>query len=124
MTATNSTDSTAMVFSGLTPTCQKASDFTTARLVSALEAAWSAIRERHREVPAAIIVVGSGSPAKASQSLKWGHFASLRWQHGGTRLPEVLVSGEGLRRTPAEIFTTLLHEAVHGLADARNIQDT
>src|SRR4051794_15482915 len=128
MTATTPADATAIVFSDLTPTCQKAPDsvreFTTARLVSALEGAWTAIRDRHQDVPAAIIVVGSGSPAKASQSLKWGHFASLRWQHGGTRLPEVLVSGEGLRRTPAEIFTTLLHEAVHGLADARNIQDT
>jgi hypothetical protein len=121
---------------GLTPTCQNppdstsdtanntVKDFTAAGLVAALEAAWAAIRTRHPEVPNAIIVVGSGSPAKASQAMKWGHFASLRWQHGGTRLPEVLVSGEGLRRTPHEVFTTLLHEATHGLADARNIRDT
>jgi hypothetical protein len=118
---------TDIVFSdpaGLTPTCQNPPAFTAAGLVAALERAWAAIRARHPEVPAAIIVLGSGSPTKASQGMKWGHFASLRWQHGGTRLPEVLVSGEGLRRTPAEIFTTLLHEATHGLADARNIQDT
>jgi hypothetical protein len=125
-------DNTGTDTTGLTPTCQNppdstnnpGTDFTVAGLVAALEGAWAAIRTRHPEVPNAIIVVGSGSPAKASQNLKWGHFASLRWQHGGTRLPEVLVSGEGLKRTPAEVFTTLLHEAVHGLADARNIRDT
>jgi hypothetical protein len=112
----------------LTPTCQKPTDraemFTAAGLVAALEHCWAVIRTRHPEVPAAVIVVASGSPTKASDTLKWGHFASLRWQHGTHRLPEVLVSGEGLSRTPAEIFTTLLHEATHGLADVRNIQDT
>ena len=106
----------------LTRTCQPT--FTTAGLLTALETAWAAIRARHPEVPDAVLIVGSGSPAKGSQSMKWGHFASLRWQSGDTQLPEVLVSGEGLSRTPAEVFTTLLHEAAHGLAEARGIQDT
>jgi hypothetical protein len=105
----------------LTRTCQP---FTTAGLLTALETAWDAIRARHPEVPAAVLIVGSGSPAKPNAAMKWGHFASLRWQHGDTRLPEVLISGEGLKRTPAEVLVTLLHEATHGLADARNIKDT
>lgn len=115
----------------MTRTCQNHTDpstiadpFTTAGLVAALEQAWAAIRSRHPQVPAAVIVVGSGSPAKASQAMKWGHFADARWQHGDEQLPEVLVSGEGLSRTPAEVFTTLLHEATHGLATARGIKDT
>jgi hypothetical protein len=109
----------------VTRTCQNPPDtFTTAGLLAALEQCWAAIRDRHPEVPAAVLVVASGSPARASQSLKWGHFATSRWQHGDSRLPEVLVSGEGLSRTPAEILTTLLHEAAHGLADARGIEDT
>jgi hypothetical protein len=106
----------------MTRTCQPT--FTTAGLLTALETAWAAIRARHPEVPDAVLIVGSGSPATGSQSMKWGHFASLRWQSGDTQLPEVLVSGEGLSRTPAEVFTTLLHEATHGLAEARGIQDT
>jgi hypothetical protein len=106
----------------LTRTCQPT--FTTAGLLTALETAWAAIRDRHPDVPDAVLIVGSGSPAKGSQSMKWGHFASLRWQSGDTQLPEVLVSGEGLSRTPAEVFTTLLHEATHGLAEARGIRDT
>ena len=108
----------------MTRTCQQPAVFTTAGLVAALESAWTAIRDRHPEVPAAVIVVGSGSPASPKQAMKWGHFAALRWQHGEQKLPEVLVSGEGLSRPPAAVFTTLLHEATHGLADARGIQDT
>src|SRR5207249_8257073 len=115
-----------MTAPNLTRTCQdnSANPFTTAGLVAALEHAWAAIRDRHPEVPAAVIIVGSGSPAKASQNLRYGHFQGHAWQSGTDRLPEVMVSGEGLSRTPAEVFTTLLHEATHGLAHTRGVQDT
>jgi hypothetical protein len=36
----------------------------------------------------------------------------------------VLVGGEGLRRGAVDVLGTLLHEAAHGLAHARGIQDT
>src|SRR5947208_3034380 len=92
MTTTVDTMSTA----DLTRTCQnEPGSFTAAALVAVLEQCWSAIRSRHPQVPPAVIVVASGSPTKANQPMKWGHFASLRWQHGSRRLPEVLVSGEG-----------------------------
>src|SRR5215210_8679490 len=104
----------------LTPTCQFDTDtINTAGLVAALESCWASIRDRHPQVPAVVLVVASGSPSTARQQMKWGHFARLRWQHGTTRLPEVLVSGEGLNRSPNDILITLLHEAAHGLADAR-----
>ena len=35
-----------------------------------------------------------------------------------------MISGEGLRRSPAEVLGTLLHEAAHALAHARGIKDT
>jgi hypothetical protein len=111
-----------MTAAALTRTCQD-DTFTTAGLVGALESAWTAIRTRHPEIPAAVIIVGSGSTGGKNE-LKYGHYASLRWQLGDTQLPEVLVSGEGLRRTPSEVLTTLLHEAAHALADRRGIQDT
>ena len=117
MTATQATD--------LTRTCQDDEPaFSSAGLVAVLEQAWAAIRKQHPEVPAAVLVVASGSPAKPSGSLKWGHFADGRWQHGDDKLPEVLVSGEGLSRPADNVFTTLLHEATHGLAAARGIKDT
>jgi hypothetical protein len=106
----------------LTPTCQKA--VSTTNLIAALEACWTAIGTHNPELPAAVIVLGSGSTAKPTHLLKWGHFAALRWQHNDTKLPEILISGEGLSRTPAEILATLLHEGAHALADALEIKDT
>src|SRR6266536_4244017 len=93
-------------------------------VVDALESAWAAIRTRHPEIPQAVIIIASGSPAKATQPMRFGHFATGRWRHGTNTHPEVMVSGEGLKRTAAEVFTTLLHEAAHALADARGIKDT
>jgi hypothetical protein len=90
-------------------------------LVAALEHAWARIRARHPEVPEAVLVVASGG---AGRRLKWGHFAAGRWQQAGDHHPEVLVGGEGLARGAREVLATLLHEAGHGLADARRIPDT
>jgi hypothetical protein len=90
-------------------------------LVAALEHAWQTIRTRHPDVPEAVLVVASGS---AGKRLNWGHFAPHRWQVAGADRHEVLVGGEGLHRGPLEVLGTLLHEAAHGLAQARGIQDT
>ena len=93
-------------------------------MVAALESAWAAIRARHAEVPPTVIVVGSGSPVRGSGAVKWGHFVDSQWQHGRDVLSEVLVSGEGLSRTVDEVLATLLHEAAHGIAFVRKVQDT
>jgi hypothetical protein len=90
-------------------------------LVAALEHAWQTIRSRHPDVPAAVVVVASGSEGKR---LNLGHFAPHRWQVNGTDHHEVLVGGEGLHRGALEVLGTLLHEAAHGLAQARKLQDT
>jgi hypothetical protein len=90
-------------------------------LVAALEHAWQTIRQCHPEVPEAVLVVASGSEGKR---LNLGHFAPHRWQVNGSDRHEVLVGGEGLQRGPTEVLGTLLHEAAHGLAQARSIQDT
>jgi hypothetical protein len=90
-------------------------------LVAALEHAWQTIRRRHPDVPEAVLVVASGSEGKR---LNWGHFAPHRWQVNGADRHEVLVGGEGLHRGPLEVLGTLLHEAAHGLAQARQVQDT
>jgi len=90
-------------------------------LVAALEHAWQTIRQHHPDVPQAVLVVASGSEGKR---LNLGHFAPHRWQVNGTDRHEVLVGGEGLHRGPLEVLGTLLHEAAHGLAQARQVQDT
>ncbi|MEV6895684.1 hypothetical protein [Kribbella sp. NPDC051137] len=102
-------------------TRKRQDEYTTAELVSALETAWAAIRTNHKEIPAVVVIVGSGT---ASKQAKYGHFAAGRWQHGEQALAEVLISGEGLKRPVEEVFTTLLHEATHALANVREIKDT
>jgi len=90
-------------------------------LLAALEHAWAAIRARHPDVPDAVVVVASGGDSKR---FNLGHFAPDRWQVNGTGRHEVLVGGEGLQRGPVEVLATLLHEAAHGLARARQVKDT
>jgi hypothetical protein len=92
-------------------------------VVAALEAAWTAIRAHHADVPQVVVILGAGSEARRGL-FKWGHFAAARWHVAGTNRPEVLVSGEGLRRGPREVLATLLHEAAHGVASTRKLQDT
>jgi hypothetical protein len=95
------------------------------RLVAALEHAWAAIRSHHPDVPQVVIVVASGSDAR-SRRLNLGHFAAGRWQltEQSTDRAEVLVRGEGLQRGPIDVLGTLLHEAAHGLAHARELSET
>jgi hypothetical protein len=113
-----------------------------APMVAALEGAWAAIRARHPEVPAAVIVLGAGSIGTAG-GLRLGHIAAMRWSQPehtdaepvegeqdltapppSVRLPEVFVGGEGLARGPAHVLGTLLHEAAHAPARVRGIKDT
>jgi hypothetical protein len=92
-------------------------------MVAAMEHAWTAIRAHHPEVPEVIVILGAGSEARRGL-FKLGHFAAARWQVNGQRRAEVLVSGEGLQRGAVDVLGTLLHEAAHGLADARSVKDT
>lgn len=90
-------------------------------LLKALEDIWAIIRRHHSEVPAVVIIIASGTGGRHA---KWGHHAPGRWHNGSTEHAEVMISGEGLARTPCEVLATLLHEAAHALADARGITDT
>jgi hypothetical protein len=97
------------------------SDGAASLLIAALEHTWQTIRAHHPHVPEAVLVVASGADGKR---LNLGHFAPHRWQVHGADRHEVLVGGEGLHRGPVDVLGTLLHEAAHGLAQARDIQDT
>jgi hypothetical protein len=92
-------------------------------VVAAMEHTWTAIRARHPQVPEVIVILGAGSEARRGL-FKLGHFAAARWQVASQRRAEVLVSGEGLQRGAVDVLGTLLHEAAHGLACTRGIQDT
>jgi hypothetical protein len=96
-------------------------------LVRALEGAWSAVQHRHPDVPAVVVTLGAGSVGVPSGVLKLGHFAANRWVPGGgesASIAELFVGGEGLAEGAESVLATLLHEAAHGVANVRQIQDT
>ena len=90
-------------------------------IVRVLEDIWRAIRARHGELPAVVIIIASGTERKQPV---FGHHAPGRWHAGNEQRAEIMISGEGLRRTPRDVLGTLLHEAAHALAAARGIKDT
>ena len=96
-------------------------------LIAALDDAWTAIRARHPDVPAAVLITGSGSDA-GRHGLRLGHYAASRWTPGGDddagELDEIFIGGEGLARGARPVLATLLHEAAHAVARTRDIQDT
>lgn len=103
------------------------------QLVLALESAYSSIRDIYSDgvmvkeykskpgklghIPEAVIVISSSAS-------KYGHFAHSRWTHNdGKSLAEIMIGAEGLRRSPREVLSTLLHEAVHGICHDAGVQD-
>ena len=91
------------------------------RLIGVLEDLWQAIRARHPEIPAVVIIIASGTEGRQA---RWGHYAPGSWVTGAQARPEIMISGEGLRRDARSVLGTLLHEAAHALAAARGIKDT
>ncbi len=94
---------------------------TASRLLKVLEDIWLEIRRWHPEIPPAVIIIASGTEGKQA---RLGHHAPGRWNVAGQQYAEIMISGEGLRRTPKDVLGTLLHEAAHALAHERGIQDT
>jgi curved DNA-binding protein CbpA len=91
------------------------------QILKVLEDTWLEIRRRHPEIPLAVIIIASGTDGKQA---RLGHHAPGRWNVAGEQRTEIMISGEGLRRAPAEVLATLLHEAAHALAHERGIKDT
>ena len=94
---------------------------TASRILKVLEDIWLEIRRWHPDIPPAVIIIASGTDGKQA---RLGHHAPGRWNVAGQQYAEVMISGEGLRRTPHEVLGTLLHEAAHALACERGIKDT
>jgi hypothetical protein len=96
------------------------------RIIGVLEDAWAAIRARHPDVPAVIVITGTAHEAAGRATL--GHFGTDRWSTGIARLPELFVAGELLAGAHGHsggrtVLKTLLHEAAHGLAHTRGVKD-
>ncbi|MEV6101486.1 hypothetical protein [Nocardia sp. NPDC051981] len=92
-------------------------------LVVAIESVWADLRARHPDIPDVVVTMASGSMGRRGV-LKLGHFGPDRWKVGQQVMPELFVGGEGLAMGARDVLGTLLHEAVHGAARTRGIDDT
>jgi hypothetical protein len=91
-------------------------------VVDALNSTLKAIREHNAEVPNVVLVVGA-SGRKSRTTLALGHFSPKSWESKGAQ-HEIAISGEVLRQGAEGVLETMLHEAAHALAEAREIKDT
>lgn len=92
-----------------------------ARIITELEAVWAAIQKRHPDVPPVVMITGT---KRQHGGARWGHYGAKFWAHGQDRLDELFVAGELLAKGGRALLEVLLHEAAHGVASARGIQDT
>jgi hypothetical protein len=97
------------------------------RIITALEAAWDAIRARHADVPGVVIVTGAGSNQRGvpeGYRLR-GHHWPARWVTGAVedRAAELFIAGELLAAGGRAVIEVMLHEAAHALAALRGIKD-
>lgn len=93
------------------------------RLIGALEDLYRAIRRRHSDLPALMIVTGSGVRGR---TITWGHHRPGAWKQANSegRLAELFISGEALDKGAASVLWVMLHEAAHVLAEVWEVKDT
>lgn len=98
-------------------------------VVTLLEEVWDRIRENHPELPAVVIVTGSGMIGPS----RWGHFRAEGWKLAQAKgeeaatdlaLGEMFMAGETLAKGARQVLQTMLHEAAHVLARVRDLKDT
>ena len=91
------------------------------KVLLVLEQTWQVIRAHHPQLPPVVLIIASGTDGRQT---RWGHHAPQRWHVASQQRTEIMISGEGLRRSARDVLGTLLHEAAHALAAARGIRDT
>lgn len=95
-------------------------------VLAALEGGWTAIRLVHPEIPDSVVTLGPGSRSARSNSVTLGHFSTrARWVVAReNHRPEVMITGEALAGEATRLLEVLLHEGAHGLAYARDLEET
>lgn len=108
------------------PPAEETTEPSGSSIVAALERVWDLIRANHPDLPAVVIVTGSGMVGPP----RWGHFRANGWTERAEKgaaldlaIGEMFVAGETLARGADHTVETMLHEAAHVLAKVREIQE-
>jgi hypothetical protein len=93
------------------------------KIIHELESAWRCIQKLHPDVPD-VVIVTSRRRSKGEKTIRGQHCTNV-WHTGAEhRLADVTVFGERLADGPTAVLNTLIHEAVHAVANKRDAKDT
>ena len=98
-------------------------------IVVELENMWATMRKAHPDLPENVVfLIGAGGDTPPGYTL-YGHYGDRRWRYKPgagkpTAVPEILITGTCIAGGEWQVITTMVHEAVHALAQARGIKDT
>ncbi len=91
-------------------------------LTTALTQIWQRAQVLNPGLPDVMLLLSNGS--SNGRLSYYGSFEPGRWTGAAGTLPELVIAGEGLRRGALPVLGTVLHEAAHALAFARNVGET
>lgn len=94
---------------------------TASKIVSLLEDAYKVLQDRTPDLPEVFFKLDHGRTLNAQV---WGHFSPNAWTADGAPRHEVMIASECLAAGAEQVLQTLIHEAVHALAEARGVKET
>jgi hypothetical protein len=94
---------------------------TASKITGLLEDVYETLRMDTPDLPPVFFKLDHG---RRMGSQVWGHFAPNAWTADGAPRHEVMIASECLAAGAHQVLQTLIHEAVHALAEEREIRET
>jgi hypothetical protein len=91
------------------------------KIIGLLEDAYRVLQAGTPDLPEVFFKLDHG---RRAFSQTWGHFAPEAWTADGKPRHEVMIASECLAAGAEQVLQTLIHEAVHALAEARGVKET
>jgi len=94
---------------------------TASKIIGLLEDVYEGLRMDTPDLPPVFFKLDHGRTLRAQV---WGHFAPNAWTADGEPRHEIMIASECLAAGADQVLQTVVHEAVHALAEARGIRET
>ena len=94
---------------------------TASKINGLLEDVYETLRVDTPDLPKVFFKLDHGRTLRAQV---WGHFAPEVWTADGEPRHEIMIASECLAAGAFQVLQTVIHEAVHALAEARGIRET
>ena len=94
---------------------------TASKITGLLEDVYETLRMDTPDLPPVFFKLDHGRTMMAQV---WGHFSPNAWTADGSPRHEIMIASECLAAGAHQVLQTVIHEAVHALAEARGIKET